>query len=394
MTHPPWTRRELLRGGLSLGTLLAAGCEGPVPPLAEDDGPLTDGSFVEVVPFVGEPEIAPGVLEGEGWDARRVYDLSQLGPDLAAAAPGEFFVRTAYPDLLRVSDASWRVGIEGLVQNPLSLDLTDLAAREQPIGEVLLECSGNSINRRFGLMSAASWSGVRIAELLDLIEPSPGATAVRCVGYDDHSVPSEGGHSTPGASWIFPLQRLRDVGWLATGMHDGPLPPEHGAPVRLLMPGWYGCCSIKWVHTLELVDDTAPSTPQMLEFAGRTGQNGQPALASEFLPATMEHSALPVRVERWEVSGETVYRVIGVLWGGSEARSDLVLVSTNTRTGRTQRHPVDTVVPGPEGSWSLFEHLWRPGAGGDRVLAMELEDPAVPTQRLDEGYYARVVALG
>ena len=62
-----------------------------------------------------------------------------------------------------------------------------------------------------------------------------------------------------GASWIFTRDQL-DGALLAIRMNGAPLTRDHGAPVRLIVPGWYGCCCIKWVDRIELVPDAAPAT--------------------------------------------------------------------------------------------------------------------------------------
>ena len=70
------------------------------------------------------------------------------------------------------------------------------------------------------------------------------------------------------------LDQIRESrAFLATGMNGAPLGPDHGFPLRLVVPGWYGCTAIKWVNEIALLDDTAPATDQMREYAGRTHQD-------------------------------------------------------------------------------------------------------------------------
>jgi DMSO/TMAO reductase YedYZ molybdopterin-dependent catalytic subunit len=201
----------------------------------------------------------------------------------------------------------------------------------------------------------------------------------------DHSERST--TSTPGASWIFTLDELRSSGaFLATAMNGERLPPDHGYPVRLFVPGWYGCASIKWVNEISLVDHEAPSTPQMREFGPRTFQNGRPALAREYKPATMDLAAMPVRVERWVGTGGPVYRVVGVMWGG-DAPVDRLSIRFNPREPFV---PI-AVCPKPVSadSWSLWSHIWRPMERGRYRIVLKAGDPAVRTERLDTYYYTR-----
>ena len=122
------------------------------------------------------------------------------------------------------------------------------------------------------------------------------ATGILVSGFDEHSHSST--QSTPGANWVFPLKDIAaSGGMLALKMNDEPLPKDHGKPVRLMMPGWYGCCNSKWVNEIRFVDDKEPSTSQMKEFASRSHQNGTPALAKDFKSGTMHQAAMPVRIE-------------------------------------------------------------------------------------------------
>src|SRR4029453_17551387 len=125
-----------------------------------------------------------------------------------------------------------------------------------------------------------------------------------------------------GGSWIFALDELREA-FLATGMNGVPLPADHGAPVRLVVPGWYGCVCIKWVNAIEFVDDRVPPTGQMIEFAARTHQRGVPSRAIDFHAAAIDQAAFPVRVEHWSTGSRSAYRVIGILWGGEKPSNAL-----------------------------------------------------------------------
>ena len=91
------------------------------------------------------------------------------------------------------------------------------------------------------------------------------------------------------------------------------------SPVRLVVPRWFSCVDIKWVNEIALVDDGAMATSQMLEFASRINQQGDPKFAKDFDPALIDQAALPIRVEKWRVAERIVYRVVGLMWGGRAA---------------------------------------------------------------------------
>jgi hypothetical protein len=253
-------------------------------------------------------------------------------------------------------------------------------------------------------MSAAAWTGVPLERVLERARRLPRATQVLVSGFDEHSTPDPG--SVPGASWIFGLDQAHESGaFLATAMNGAPLRPEHGYPLRLVVPGWYGCAAIKWVNEIALVDDEAPATDHMREYAGRTHQppggprdrsrvrRGRrpegPSLARDFQPATIDPAAVPVRVERIGAGGKISYRIVGILWGGgAPARALSIRFNPDARFV-----PVDVVGSGTAGTWALWFHTFQPPAPGRYRIELALEDPAVRTRRLDMGYYAREIEI-
>jgi hypothetical protein len=179
---------------------------------------------------------------------------------------------------------------------------------------------------------------------------------------------------------VFGLDELRSAGaFLATEMNGAPLGPDHGQPVRLVVPGWYACAAIKWVNEIVLLDDEAPATDHMREYAGRTHQDATiPALARDFEPATIDPAAVPVRVER---QGRTV-RIVGLAWGGASALKirlspELSWMPVAEMEGRTS------------GSWTLWSHTVPALAPGRYRIELALSDPAVRARRLDARFYAR-----
>jgi hypothetical protein len=201
-------------------------------------------------------------------------------------------------------------------------------------------------------------------------------------GFDQHSQPSDG--SIPGASWIFTRDQLESGGaFLATEMNGQPLPKDHGFPIRLVMPGWYGCTCIKWVEEIALVDAAAAATGQMREFAQRTHQTGIPELARDFQPATIDLAAMPVRVEQWWIEEQMEYRVVGIVWGGTRLTNAL-----HIRFNPDMAYvPVERYDHKTNATWTLWTHSWRPKTPGLYRIQLRVADPGLRTRRLDMGYY-------
>lgn len=370
------------------GPMAGAGGAGGGPMGADCDDPFAGAELLGTVPFLGT-EVALETAFGVGWDGRLYTDLSTLDAEHLVTSNDAFYVRTLHPDLLDES-VPWAIEVSGLVDGPQALTLDDLGPLVKAQGVHLMECSGNSKKGGFGLLSAADWAGASMVDVLSSLPVSAAATRVRIGGFDGHSVPSAGGHSTPGASWVFSLEQLAATGaFLATEMNGEPLPRDHGAPVRLLVPGWYGCTCIKWVNEIVLVDEAEPATSQMQEFASRTHQIGVPRLARDYLPASIDQAAMPVRVEKWRLEGSIVYRVVGVLWGGYEPTGALVI-----EYGDGVYSPV-RVCPSPttNATWTLWSTTWRPSVPGTYSVSLMIDDPGIVTRRLDSGYYTREITI-
>ena len=370
----------------------------------------SNARFLANVPLIAPGAQPPpfGRLMGDGLDARLFTDLSRLGAESTIkstiksaihnpqsamrTAADRFFVRTAFPRTLRRTDP-WQVRVAGLVDKPLDLSLRTLDPLVIASGRYLMECSGNSDPSSFGLISAADWDGVPLAAILDRATPSVPSYRVLVSGVDEEGAASR--TSVPGASWIFSRDDLQGA-MLAVRMNGAPLQRDHGLPVRLIVPGWYGCACIKWVDRIELVPDEAPATLQMREFAARTHQDitqlrtNTPPLARDFIPAVIDTAAMPVRVEKWSQGRRIEYRITGILWGGTKPTSAL---SIRFKTNEPWVPVDDCPRPASTLTWSLWSHTWRPEAAGRYQIVLRVDDPTIRTRRLDLFFYVREIVV-
>lgn len=382
------TRRTMLRTCLMAGSCVASRLWTPCVVAAHQRS--SGARFLGLANFVGEPEPGGmmGQLTGKGLDSRLYTNLAMMEPHTRVTSTEEFYVRTGASTLLPDA-ASWRIRLRAVAGQSLTLSVDDLVRMSRPCGEHLMECAGNVSIGHFGLISVADWEGVPLTEVLERI-PAGGMKErrVRISGFDRY--PAASLSSSPGASWIFTMEELAATGaFLATAMNGRPLKRDHGAPVRLMVPGWYGCCCIKWVNEIAMVGEHSPATSQMREYASRTHQNGVPSLAREYQAPAIDPAAMPVRVEKWRTGEKIGYRVIGILWGTPRPLSGLQ-IQFNPGEPFTD---VDDLSRNDQDGWSFWTHAWMPLTQGRYTLRLRLRDRAIRTRRLDSGHYRRTVII-
>ncbi|HEU4939384.1 MAG TPA: molybdopterin-dependent oxidoreductase [Vicinamibacterales bacterium] len=389
----PSTRRQML-GALAATSATAFFDPGPLLARAlaiQACTPDTWGPLLGTLPLSRpDAQVQPfGVrLGGRGLDARLVTDLSTLDRDRLITPTARAFIRTESPVAV-TRQKGWSVKVSGLAGDSHSLTLSDLTRQVRPMGAHLLECSGNNNPANFGLMSVCEWDGVLLSDVLSRLRRAASATSVVVSGIDPEGERSV--DSIAGASWVFPLASIDRLGaFLAVRMNGEPLPPDHGSPVRLVVPGWYGCTWIKWVNDIRVAATDEPATGQMKEFAGRTHQTARHDLARDYTPADVQVAAMPIRVEKRRAQRGVEYRVVGIVWGGETPVNRLAI-----RFRAKEPWTRFAVCPTPitSGTWSLWEYRWKPSAPGVYDISLSVPDRSVPQRRLDAGYYMRQVMI-
>lgn len=160
-------------------------------------------------------------------------------PRFGGTTPNRDFYVTSYGGTPSVDPSRWNLKIHGLVRRPLTLTYADIT-RMSSIRQILtLECIGNPPNG--DAIGNAEWTGLKLKPLLDLAGVKPNAIYAAMRAAD--------GYYTG-----VPLGELmRDDNWLVYRMNGEPLPPEHGFPLRIFIPGKYGMKQPKWLTEIELV---------------------------------------------------------------------------------------------------------------------------------------------
>ena len=164
-------------------------------------------------------------------------------------------------DVPHIDPVSWRLNIGGLVDHPHEYTLHDLQHRERRTYAVTMECAGNGRSRMEprpvsqpwdqGGVGTAEWTGTPLAPLLLDAGVSPDAVELVFTGTDRGI---QGGVEQQYARSLSVAAAMSDDVLLAYEVNGQALPPQHGYPVRLLVPGWYGMTSVKWLRSVEAID--------------------------------------------------------------------------------------------------------------------------------------------
>lgn len=170
--------------------------------------------------------------------------------------PGLHYVLVHY-DIPMIEAGEWRLQVDGLVERPLELNLESLRAMAAHTVRVTMECAGNGRARLeprpisqpwlVEAVGTADWTGVRLADVLQRAGVMDEAVELVFTGAD-HGV-ERGVEQDYQRSLTISEARDADV-LLAYAMNGQPLPPQHGFPVRLVVPGWYGMAHVKWLTTI------------------------------------------------------------------------------------------------------------------------------------------------
>ena len=224
-----------------------------------------------------------------------------------------------------VVDDGWSLEVDGNVAAPASLSLADL--RGLPAHEVVstMECAGNGraklaprvISQPWlqEAIGTGRWRGVRLRDVLDATHPGEGALDVLFTGLDRGV---EGGEEQAfQRSLPLELARTDDV-LLAYELNGEPLPPQHGRPLRLLVPGWYGMTNVKWLARITVTDTPFAGYQQARGYRLRQTEEDEGVPLNRMLPrALMVPPGVPEFMTRERTVRAGAVELEGRAWSGN-----------------------------------------------------------------------------
>jgi len=199
---------------------------------------------------------APTLIERNAYPEHWETTVGAL--DGSTNTPRErFFVRSHF-GAPTIDANDWRLEVTGLVRTPLSLTLAELRAMEPAAQSCVIECAGNGrglfhlpntagTQWQRGAVGNAAWAGTSLAGVLARAGVAPEAKHVWFECAD--AAPLE---TVPRFARSIPIEKATADVLLAHSMNGAPLPRLHGAPLRAIVPGWFGMASAKWVTRIRV----------------------------------------------------------------------------------------------------------------------------------------------
>jgi len=290
-------------------------------------------------------------------------------------------------DVPRVDASTWRLEVDGNVARPLSLSLDDLRARETVSADITFECAGNGralldprpISQPWVLeaVGTGAWTGVPLATLLADAGIGDGAVEVLFTGLDrgvEGEVEQAYQRSLPLAD------ALADDVLLAFGMNGGPLPPQHGFPLRLVVPGWYGMTNVKWLSRITLLDEPFAGYQNARGYRFRRDPDEEgTAVTRMAVRSLMVPPGIPDFATRRRFAEATAHAIEGRAWSGSGAVES---VEVSDDGGATWHAAAVEEAAGPH-AWQRWTFAWRPRAAGEYELCCRATDSAGDRQPAD-----------
>jgi DMSO/TMAO reductase YedYZ molybdopterin-dependent catalytic subunit len=310
------------------------------------------------------PPIVGRYLEAEVALANRNsgMPLEALRYDVTPAGLHYLLIHFDIPDL----DAGrWKLRLDGLVQRPAQAGLDDLRRMRARTVRATLECAGNGRGQgspRYPSMpwleegvSTADWTGVPLSVLLDEAGVKESAREIVFHGADRGF---DGGIEHGFSRSLAVAEAMREDVLLAYAMNGAPLLPQHGAPLRLVVPGWYGMASVKWLERIEAIDTAFDGVQQALSyhFRQQAGEKGIPCTRMR-VNSLMVPPGIPDFFGRRRTVDSGAVEILGRAWSGDGAVKRVEFAVD----GAWQDAELDP--PAGPHAWRRWRASWQASAG-------------------------------
>jgi sulfane dehydrogenase subunit SoxC len=293
-------------------------------------------------------------------------------------------------DIPAVDPETWRLEVDGLVGRRLSLGLDELRARPAEELTVTMECAGNGRARLeprpisqpwlLEAVGTARWRGTPLRPLLEEAGVLGGAVELVFTGLDHGH---EGGVEQSFQRSLSVEDALETEALLAYEMNDRPLLPQHGFPLRLIVPGWYGMTNVKWLTRIEAVEQPFEGYQQVRGYRLRLEDDEEGEPLSRIWPrALMVPPGDPEFMTRERIVKIGPCELQGRAWSGC---GEVVSVGVSCDGGRTWGQAVIEEAHSPW-AWRGWTYSWKPKSVGRYELCCRARDSAGNEQPVDPAW--------
>ncbi|MBV1850811.1 sulfite oxidase [Catellatospora tritici] len=287
--------------------------------------------------------------------------------------PGLHYLLIHYDIPLTDAD-TWQLTVGGHVTRPLTLTLADLKTRPASTVRVTMECAGNGRARLrprpvsqpwlVEAVGTAEWTGVPLRDLLTDAGVDPAAVDVVFTGAD-HGI--ERGVEQDYQRGLSLADAMAPEVLVAYAMNGQPLPPQHGHPMRLVAPGWYGMAHVKWLRDITVTDTAFTGYQNAVAYRLRRqpGDDGDPV--TRIRPrALLVPPGFPDFMSRVRVVDAGVHTLEGRAWSGQAPLESVEVSADGGRTWAPAELEPDT---GHRWAWRRFTHRWTAEPGRHQLTA-------------------------
>ena len=305
-----------------------------------------------------------------------------------------FYVRNHWRECPEIDINTYRLKVDGQVERPISLSFDELKELPQKRFQVTFECCGNSPVPEYwtkslrissvmegikghGIMGNAEWAGVSLKDVLERAGVKDSAVEVMFEGADHGADEVVGDPAEVAYERSLPMAKaLHPDTLLAYEMNGEPLPTAHGFPLRLLVSGWYGMNSVKWLAGIHVLDHEFKGF-YMTERYMTQNEPGSPIPYNYYTRMKVKSIVTnPVPGETVPASG---YTLAGAAWSGEQ---EVVKVEISTNGGDTWG-PVDTLHPREGYAWYRWEHRWHSASPGHYTVMCRATNNLGDTQPME-----------
>lgn len=305
--------------------------------------------------------------------------------------PGLHYVLVHY-DIPEADPDTWRLAVRGSVRAPLDLTLDELRGYPAVTQRVTMECAGNGRARLeprpvsqpwlVEAVGTADWTGVPLRLLLDEAGVGPEAVEAVFTGTDhgvERGVEQDYRRSLPVAVATGGTPEVL----IAYAMNGAPLPPQHGYPLRLVVPGWYGMAHVKWLRDITLTSVPFTGFQQAVAYRYRQDSEGPGEPVTRIAPrALLIPPGFPDFASRVRVVRPGPQRLEGRAWSG---RAPVTKVEVSTDDGRSWSEAALDPAHRDPWAWRRWSATWE-AAPGNHVLVARATDAEARTQPLEQSW--------